>query len=60
MAAKPNIRDYPFFKVVLTEDARQFADQMGIELFETSAKVHKPTPPTLHYPPVWALFRIFK
>ena len=27
-----------FFQVVLTEDARRFADQMGIELFETSAK----------------------
>ena len=26
------------FQVVLTEDARRFADQMGIELFETSAK----------------------
>ena len=26
-------------KVVLTEDARRFADQMGIRLFETSAKV---------------------
>ena len=25
-------------KVVLTEDARRFADQMGIQLFETSAK----------------------
>ena len=27
-----------FIKVVLTEDARRFADQMGIQLFETSAK----------------------
>ena len=26
------------FQVVLTEDARRFADQMGIQLFETSAK----------------------
>jgi hypothetical protein len=26
-------------QVVLTEDARRFADQMGIRLFETSAKV---------------------
>ena len=25
-------------QVVLTEDARRFADQMGIQLFETSAK----------------------
>ena len=25
-------------KVVLTEDARRFADQMGIQLYETSAK----------------------
>ena len=25
-------------KVVLTEDAQRFADQMGIQLFETSAK----------------------
>ena len=29
----------PFcFQVVLTEDARRFAEQMGIRLFETSAK----------------------
>jgi Ras-related protein Rab-35 len=25
-------------KVVLTQDAQRFADQMGIQLFETSAK----------------------
>ena len=32
-------RNIPIFnKVVLTEDARRFADQMGIQLFETSAK----------------------
>jgi len=29
----------PLNQVVLTEDARRFADQMGIRLFETSAKV---------------------
>jgi hypothetical protein len=51
-AAKPNIKNYPIFKVVLTEDARQFADLIGIKLFETSAKVHLPTAPTLDYPPV--------
>ncbi len=56
MAAKPNIKDYPFFKVVLTEDARRFADLMGIKLFETSAKVHLPTAPTLHFPPVCTHF----
>jgi len=33
-----NKNDDPENKVVLTEDAQQFADQMGIELFETSAK----------------------
>jgi len=33
-----NKNDDPDRKVVLTEDARRFADQMGIELFETSAK----------------------
>lgn len=30
--------DDPENKVVLTEDAHRFADQMGIQLFETSAK----------------------
>jgi len=33
-----NKNDDPERKVVLTEDARRFADQMGIQLFETSAK----------------------
>ncbi|XP_044740156.1 ras-related protein Rab-35 [Chrysoperla carnea] len=33
-----NKNDAPERKVVLTEDAKRFADQMGIELFETSAK----------------------
>jgi len=33
-----NKNDDPDRKVVLTEDARRFADQMGILLFETSAK----------------------
>ena len=33
-----NKNDDPVSKVVLTEDAQQFADQMGIDLFETSAK----------------------
>jgi len=33
-----NKNDDPKNKVVVTEDAQQFADQMGIELFETSAK----------------------
>jgi len=33
-----NKSDDPVNKVVLTEDAQQFADQMGIDLFETSAK----------------------
>ena len=33
-----NKNDDPENKVVLTEDAQQFANQMGIELFETSAK----------------------
>ena len=28
-------------KVVLTQDAERFADQMGIQLFETSAKENK-------------------
>ena len=28
-------------KEVLTQDARRFADQMGIEMFETSAKENK-------------------
>ncbi|KAG8236775.1 hypothetical protein J437_LFUL016889, partial [Ladona fulva] len=33
-----NKNDAPDKKVVLTEDAQRFADQMGIQLFETSAK----------------------
>jgi len=33
-----NKNDDPERKVVLTEDAKRFADQMGIQLFETSAK----------------------
>ncbi|GAB6030117.1 Ras-protein Rab-35 [Chamberlinius hualienensis] len=33
-----NKNDSPDRKVVLTEDAQRFADQMGIQLFETSAK----------------------
>jgi len=33
-----NKNDEPVSKVVLTEDAQQFANQMGIDLFETSAK----------------------
>jgi len=38
LSAVGNKNDDPENKVVLTEDAQQFADQMGIELFETSAK----------------------
>lgn len=33
-----NKNDAPDRKVVLTEDAQRFADQMRIQLFETSAK----------------------
>lgn len=33
-----NKNDDPNQKVVLTEDAQRFANQMGIQLFETSAK----------------------
>uniref|UniRef100_A0A6M2DM91 Ras-related protein Rab-35 n=1 Tax=Xenopsylla cheopis TaxID=163159 RepID=A0A6M2DM91_XENCH len=33
-----NKNDAPERKVVVTEDAQRFADQMGIQLFETSAK----------------------
>ncbi|KAJ8681336.1 hypothetical protein QAD02_017123 [Eretmocerus hayati] len=33
-----NKNDAPNHKVVLTEDAQRFANQMGIKLFETSAK----------------------
>ena len=33
-----NKNDDPNRKVVVTEDAQRFADQMGIQLFETSAK----------------------
>jgi len=33
-----NKNDAPNQKVVLTEDAQRFANQMGIQLFETSAK----------------------
>lgn len=33
-----NKNDTPSRKVVLTEDAQRFANQMGIQLFETSAK----------------------
>ncbi len=33
-----NKNDDPDRKVVLTEDARRFAERMGIQLFETSAK----------------------
>lgn len=33
-----NKNDTPSQKVVLTEDAQRFANQMGIQLFETSAK----------------------
>ena len=38
MSVVGNKNDDPENKVVLTEDAQQFAGQMGIELFETSAK----------------------
>ena len=38
MSVVGNKNDDPENKVVLTEDAQQFANQMGIELFETSAK----------------------
>ena len=33
-----NKNDDPDRKVVLTQDAQRFADQMGIQLYETSAK----------------------
>jgi len=33
-----NKNDAPDRKVVLTEDAQRFAVQMGIQLYETSAK----------------------
>jgi len=33
-----NKNDDPDRKVVLSEDARRFAQQMGIKLFETSAR----------------------
>lgn len=33
-----NKDDDPDRKVVLTQDAQRFADQMGIQLYETSAK----------------------
>ena len=33
-----NKDDCPAKKVVVTEDAQRFASQIGIELFETSAK----------------------
>jgi hypothetical protein len=33
-----NKNDAPDRKVVLTEDAQRFAGQIGIQLFETSAK----------------------
>ena len=36
-----NKDDDPEVKVVLREDAEKFADRMGIELFETSAKINK-------------------
>lgn len=36
-----NKDDLPDRKVVLTEDAQRFASQMGIQLFETSAKDNK-------------------
>ena len=36
-----NKDDMPDRKVVLTEDAKRFAPQMGIQLFETSAKDNK-------------------
>jgi Ras-related protein Rab-35 len=36
-----NKDDDPDRKVVLTQDAQRFADQMSIQLFETSAKENK-------------------
>ena len=36
-----NKDDDPERKTVETQDAKRFADQMGIELFETSAKENK-------------------
>ena len=36
-----NKDDNPDKKVVLTEDAKTFADSIGIKLFETSAKDNK-------------------
>lgn len=36
-----NKDDDPDRKVVLTQDAQRFAEQMGIQLYETSAKENK-------------------
>ena len=36
-----NKDDNPEKKIVCTEDAQRFADQVGIKLFETSAKDNK-------------------
>ena len=36
-----NKDDAPERKVVVKHDAQKFADQMGIEMFETSAKENK-------------------
>lgn len=36
-----NKDDDPDRKVVLTQDAQRFADQIGIQLYETSAKENK-------------------
>lgn len=41
IVAVGNKDDMPDRKVVLTEDAQRFASQMGIQLFETSAKDNK-------------------
>ena len=41
LALVGNKDDMPDRKVVLTEDAQRFASQMGIQLFETSAKDNK-------------------
>ena len=45
-----NKDDDPDRKVVLTQDAQRFAEQMGIQLFETSAKENK------NVEEVWTLF----
>lgn len=55
-----NKNDAPDRKVVLTEDAQRFADQMNIKLYETSAKdnINVEQVPTIHFLFLWFCYLV--